>query len=140
MESGINHTSHEEICSRLTVGGFVPKVDEILARLLGRSKVCHLTLVDDANLVEEIVERLSGLVDGDDRRHPGHIGSNTKRLDELESGRSTDRGVSDCSVTTNNETYSRPRVELSQQLIKLLEAKASLRDTRFFCPPLTPRT
>ena len=63
MESGNNHTSHEEICSRLTVGGFVPKVDEILARLLGRSKVCHLTLVDDANLVEEIVERLSGLVD-----------------------------------------------------------------------------
>ena len=45
-----------------------PHVNEILLRLARNTKVGHPSFVDNTYFVEVLVERLAGLVDGDDSR------------------------------------------------------------------------
>ena len=76
----------EEVGRRLTVGGLVPHVDEVLARTVGRPEVGHFALVDDGDLVEELVERLASLVDGDDGGVREEVGARAEGADVFEGG------------------------------------------------------
>lgn len=61
----------------------VPHVDEILLRLTRDAKVGHASFVDDTYLVEVLVERLAGLVDGYDRRLLKVVRRDPQGTDEL---------------------------------------------------------
>ncbi len=79
-------TRDEEVGGSLPVGRLVAHIDEVLARLVRRSEVHLLTLIDNANLVEVLVQLLARLVDGDDGGLPGNVRGNAERLDKLEGG------------------------------------------------------
>jgi hypothetical protein len=82
-------TSYQKVCRRLSVRGLVSHLDEVLPRLIRRTKVRHFALVNYTHLVEQLVQALAGLVDGHDGRHPHGVRGDTKCLDKLESSRST---------------------------------------------------
>ena len=75
----------------MTVGGLVPHVDEVLLRLVRRAEIDLLALVDHADLVEDLVELLAGLVDRDNGRLTADIGGNAQSLHELKSRRRTEK-------------------------------------------------
>ena len=84
-------TCDEEVGSRLTVSGLVTHVDEVLARLVGGTVVDLLALVDNADLVEDLVELLASLVDRNDSRLTANVGGNAQGLHELEGRRCTEK-------------------------------------------------
>ena len=90
---GRARTRHEEIGGGLSVRGLVAHIDEILSRATGRSEVGHSALVDHTHFVEELVQGLAGLVDGDNRRHPAKLGRDPEGSDELEGCRRAGSGV-----------------------------------------------
>ena len=51
----------------------MPKADKALPRLVGRTKVRHTALVDDADLIEEAIEQFSGLIDGDNGSETAYL-------------------------------------------------------------------
>ena len=82
-------TGDEEVGSRLAVCGFVAHVDEVLARLVGRTHVNLATLVDHAHFVEVLVELLASLVNRNDCRLPCDISGDPQSLHEFKRGRGT---------------------------------------------------
>ena len=95
MESSfVRLTCDEEVGSRLTVGGLIPHVDEVLARLVGGAVVDLLALVDHADLVEVLIELLSRLVDRDDSRLTENVRGYPQGLHELKGSRSTGKDSS----------------------------------------------
>ena len=60
---------NQEVRRRLPVRWFISHVDEILPRLVRWTKVDHSTFVDQANLVEHLIKRLSCLIN---RNYGGH--------------------------------------------------------------------
>ena len=77
-------TCDEEVGSRLTVGGLVPHVDKILPCPVRRPKICHLTIVDDADLVEYLIELFARLVERDDGGNAANVRAKPERANELE--------------------------------------------------------
>lgn len=71
------------------------KVDEILLRLIGGTLVKHATSVDDKDLVHELIDTLTSLIQGDEGGTLAHVRHYTQRLGVIESGASieTTRGV-----------------------------------------------
>ena len=81
-------TRDKEVGGGLTVGRLVPHVDEVLPRPVRGTEVNLLSLVDDADLVEDLVQLLACLVDGDDTGLTADVGRDADGLDELECSRS----------------------------------------------------
>ena len=87
-------TSYEEISGRLTVGGLVAHVDEVLARLVRGAHVHLQAVIDDTDLVKVLIELLSRLVDRDDGRLTEDIRGYPQSLHELKGSRSTGKDSS----------------------------------------------
>ena len=81
-------TGDEEIGRGLAVSRLVPHVNEVLPRPVRRTEVNLLALVDDADLVEDLVQLLACLVNGDDTGLTADVGRDADGLDELECSRS----------------------------------------------------
>lgn len=79
-------TRDKEVGRGLPVRRLVTHVDEILPGTVRRAEVRHPTLIDHTNLVEKLIERLSGLVNGDDRRKTANVSSETEGLHEFQGG------------------------------------------------------
>lgn len=77
----------EEVGSGLSVRGLVSHVDEVLARLVGGAVVCHLALVDDTHFIEQCIERLGRLVDGDNCGDASDVGRDSEGAHELQGSR-----------------------------------------------------
>jgi hypothetical protein len=73
---------HKEIRRGLSVCRLVAHVHEVLLRLRGGAKVSHAALINDADLVEQLEQRLSGLVDRNDGCEIVNVGSNAQGSDE----------------------------------------------------------
>ena len=58
----------------------------MLPCFVGSAKVRHAALIDDANLVKVLVQRLSSLIDGNDGSRVEDVGRDAQRFDKLESG------------------------------------------------------
>ena len=58
----------------------------MLPCLVRSAKICHTALIDDANLVKVLVQRLSSLIDGNDGGRMEDVGRDAQGLDKLESG------------------------------------------------------
>jgi hypothetical protein len=83
---GVRH-GNEKVSCCLPVRGDVAHVDEVLPCRICRAEIDHSTFVDQANLVEEPVERLSCLVNRDDGRQPADIRRDSQRANVFDSGR-----------------------------------------------------
>ena len=81
-------TRNEEVGGGLAVGRLVPHVNEVLACLARRAVIDLFTLIDDADLVEDLVQLLARLVNRDDAGLPADVGGDADGLDELECSRS----------------------------------------------------
>ena len=53
---------NKEVRRGLTIGRDVTHIDEVLSSKLDRAKINHSSFVDEANFIESIIKRLSGLV------------------------------------------------------------------------------
>jgi hypothetical protein len=80
---------YKEIGRRLSVGGLIPHVDEVLSCFISWPEIRHSPFVYDANLVEQLVKCLSGLVNGNNGSHTIHICSDPEGTDK-----SSDVGIS----------------------------------------------
>ena len=58
----------------------------MLPCLVRSAKIRHAALIYDANLVKVLVQRFSGLVDGNDGRRVEDVGCDAQGFDKLESG------------------------------------------------------
>jgi hypothetical protein len=74
----------EEIRCRLLLRAFEAHIDEELLGDIASSEEDLFTLVQNANLVEEVVGRLRSLVDGDNTGCADELGGQTKILAELD--------------------------------------------------------
>lgn len=75
---------NKEIRSCLPVGWFVSHIDKVLSCFVRGSEVCHLSLINNADLVKELIERLSCLVYGNDGGGSIHIRSDAQSSAESE--------------------------------------------------------
>ena len=57
----------------------------MLPCLVSGAKIRHAALIDDANLVKVLVQRLPSLVDGNDGSRVEDVGRDAQGLDKLES-------------------------------------------------------
>lgn len=74
----------------------------MLPCLVRSAKIRHAALIDDANLVKVLIQRLSSLVDGNDGGRVEDVGRDAQRFDKLESsaGVETSSRANHTSVTT----------------------------------------
>lgn len=67
---------NQEIGGGLTIGGFVSHIHKVFLGSIGRTEICQLALVNDSDLVENLVQVLAGLINGDDGGKTIDIGGN----------------------------------------------------------------
>jgi len=80
-------TTGQEIGSSLTGLVLPSETEHVFTSSVGRSKVDLLTLVDQEDLVELLVDTFTSLVQGDERGHFGDIGQGPDALGVIERGR-----------------------------------------------------
>lgn len=84
----------EEVGRGLSVRGLVSHVDEVLPSVFGGPEVRHLALVEHANLIEKLVQRLACLVNSNDGCHMSNVGGQPEGADEFKCCRRATSGVS----------------------------------------------
>lgn len=79
-------TRNQEVRRCLSVRRLVSHFNEVLPRLRRLSIVDHLSFIDYADFVKQLVQNLRSLVNGDDRCETQSLCRYTERADEFNGG------------------------------------------------------
>lgn len=76
----------EKVGSSLAWWCVETKVDEVLPGLVGRALIEHAPFIDDQDLVHQLINAFSGLIEGGDGCSIRYIGHDTQRFGVIQSG------------------------------------------------------